>query len=685
MKLNLRVKLLVTVSLITLFGFGLTIFMISRDVSQFIMNFAIQDTKTIARQHAAEIDGELDSIMAIPRAMSSLFESELKDKKIDRDTADHVLKTLLERNKQLLATWICFEPNIFDGKDAEFVGKTGTDKTGRYIPYWNRASGDIKVEPLVDYEKQTSAGDYYNLPKKLKREVAIDPYDYPISGVNVLITSLTVPVFMNGEVIGVAGIDLALSEMQKKLMQLHPYESGTVELLSSTGSFVSHHDTKMIGKDISTAYPNIPNAKEALQKNSEYVYTDEKTNRLHVFIPMHVGESATAWFVMVTIPIDIMMQHVIKVRQNAMIVGLIATLIIIIALLAFINSLVTKPLSLVVNHIKNIVDRCDFSITIPVKREDEIGKAVSSINHLIETNQQAINSINTIMESVSRGDLSQRITHEFNGDFDILKNNINSSLDRFAITLQQVTDNTYRVATTVLQTSRSIDQVAQGSNSQLETISSVVKSISETAQAISSVQQSMEKARENAASTASLTDHGQTEMQQMVQVVNQIADNSEQINRITAVIGEIAEKTNLLALNAAIESARAGETGRGFAVVADEVRKLAEGSASQVSGIVKLVSHAVDQAQVSVNIAETVSGEISQITAAVHENQVLFQEVISAVTQQKRAITLLGESSVQLRNIAESNARAAEEVATTVIELSKVAEDTRTQLERFKF
>lgn len=685
MKLNLRVKLLVTVSLITLFGFGLTIFMISRDVSQFIMNFAIQDTKTIARQHAAEIDGELDSIMAIPRAMSSLFESELKDKKIDRDMADHVLKTILERNKQLLATWICFEPNIFDGKDSEFVGKAGTDKTGRYIPYWNRASGEIKLEPLVDYEKQTSAGDYYNLPKKLKREVAIDPYDYPISGVNVLITSLTVPVFMNGEVIGVAGIDLALSEVQKKLMQLHPYESGTVELLSSTGSFVSHHDTKMIGKDISVAYPNIPNAKETLQKNSEYVYTDEKTNRLHVLIPMHVGESSTAWFVMVTIPIDTIMQHVIKVRHNAMIIGLIATLIIIITLLVFINSLVTKPLSMVVDHIKNIVDRCDFSITIPVKREDEIGKAVSSINHLIETNQQAINSINAIMESVSRGDLSQRITHEFNGDFHVLKNNINSSLDRFAVTLQQVTDNTYRVATTVLQTSRSIDQVAQGSTSQLETISSVVKSISETAQAISSVQQSMEKARENAASTASLTDHGQTEMQQMVQVVNQIADNSEQINRITTVIGEIAEKTNLLALNAAIESARAGETGRGFAVVADEVRKLAEGSAAQVSGIVRLVSHAVDQAQVSVNIAETVSSEISQITNAVHENQVLFQEVISAVTQQKRAITLLGESSEQLRNIAESNARAAEEVATTVIELSKVAEDTRTQLERFKF
>ncbi|MBU2916349.1 methyl-accepting chemotaxis protein [Psychrosphaera sp. F3M07] len=92
-------------------------------------------------------------------------------------------------------------------------------------------------------------------------------------------------------------------------------------------------------------------------------------------------------------------------------------------------------------------------------------------------------------------------------------------------------------------------------------------------------------------------------------VVHQLAQDTQNVNKILDVITSIAEQTNLLALNAAIEAARAGEQGRGFAVVADEVRELASRTSKSTTEIRELLNALTEAASASVDSMESASAQ----------------------------------------------------------------------------
>jgi methyl-accepting chemotaxis protein len=115
------------------------------------------------------------------------------------------------------------------------------------------------------------------------------------------------------------------------------------------------------------------------------------------------------------------------------------------------------------------------------------------------------------------------------------------------------------------------------------------------------------------------------------------------VGEIVAVIGEIAQQTNLLAFNAAIEAARAGQHGIGFSLVASEVRKLAERSSTAASDIGKLIRESAQQVQAGADVSRQAATSFEQILESVDQTVSSVLEIAKAADSQSSATDLVSK------------------------------------------
>ncbi len=373
---------------------------------------AEEESLTFATSQAllvrANVEIPLDTARALAQTFTS-FKNTSNNETISRTQVNAMLEQVLIENPTFLGTYTLWEPNAFDGRDAEFKDTAVHDSTGRLIPYWVRADdGSVGATALIDYETP-GIGDWYLQPRQTKTEVTVAPLSYPIQGVDTVMASFVAPILYNGKFYGIAGVDAPIAFVQDLVDQVDLYngQAGAV-LMTSDGTLISvRNQPELVNQPATEIYPDFAELKSRIEAGDAFISLSPDGQYLRAFAPVDLGRTGKHWSFGLIIPFS---EITAPATTAAILQGTIGLILIIFALIIlwFLSGQIVRPI-LNLTTVAKDVSQGNLNTQAELQATDETGVLASAFNLMIA---QLRESFVTLEERVAERTQSLELASE---------------------------------------------------------------------------------------------------------------------------------------------------------------------------------------------------------------------------------------------------------------------------------
>lgn len=333
-------------------------------------------------------------------------------------------------------------------------------------------------------------------------------------------------------------------------------------------------------------------------------------------------------------------QEAVRTRTTRItaIVGLLMVLSFCAAALVLARS-ITQPIRLIERAMDQLA-RGNHSVEVPgINRGDEIGDMAKAVEVFKDNAvamvrlQQEQQAVRADADAVNRRQMLAIADH-----FEQTVKSVADVIDRSSVAIKETAERMVAGDADAGEgggQSRSLT-VAEAADKSRATVAAVGAAAAELAA-------SVEEISRHVAAAAGVVREAVAELERADERVRGLSEAAGRIDRVVALIGDIAQRTNMLSLNATIEATRAGEAGKGFAVVAAEVKSLAQQTAQSTQEIAQQIA-AIQSAT-----AETV-GAIGDVGQAVRRMDEIAGRVNDAVARQSETAARIGHCVVEVAN-----------------------------------